>query len=99
MIFARCRIHQVELADAVFVGYKGNSLAVIAQGKLFYVPFNVWCEIRRLHAGKIEVCETLILRIAVGGGIETLSVFAEPRPSIGNFLAAGLWRKQLLFAS
>ena len=76
-ILACGSIHEVKLADAVFIGDKRQRLAVLAEFDFIHVPLNVPGEIRGLHGGQVKISQALEFGITIGSGVEAFAIFAE----------------------
>ena len=92
------RVQQVELADAIFVGHKGDGLSVIAKIKIRHVPLDVGGQVRGLHGGQVKIGQPMKFRVAVRGSVNSFAIFAETCIAVSNLFCAALWRKQLLFS-
>src|SRR5579859_136567 len=94
---ASCCIEKVNHSGPVFISREGDAAAVRTDIEGVDVPLDIRCQVLRLQRGEIDVCQALELGIAIAGGVEAFSVFAESRLAISDLLGAFLG-EQLLVA-
>ncbi len=97
-IFARGRVHQIKLADAIFIGDECQRFSIFTEIDFIHVPLDVRGEICGLHGSQVKIGQALEFGITIRCGVEAFAIFAERAAAVSNFDAFCFWASAVFFS-